>query len=316
MIPDTQPLHGTPLHHMWERSMHNLTSTSHQDPEPSQWTEETRMLYALGIGMEETMRFLYIERPSFGTFETWLRTHAKNNDTGAAAALEGDVLTTDDLASWEQNGYIVIRQAVSPEQCHAAQQAIWEYLGADPAQPDTWYTGHAEQRGMMLMFYHHPALEANRDAARIRRAYEQLYGHTNIYRTIDKVSFNPPENGQFTFKGSPLHWDVSLSLPIPMALQGLLYLNDVPAGAGAFHCVPGFHRELETWLGNLPEGTDPRHEAPRILQPVPVPGNAGDFIIWHQALPHCATPNHGKEPRLVQYLTYLPVDKEEQREWK
>ena len=51
------------------------------------------------------------------------------------------------------------------------------------------------------------------------------------------------------------------------------------------------------------------------LRPVPVEGMAGDFIIWHQALPHCATPNRGPAPRMVQYLTCLPDHRQDQNVW-
>lgn len=61
---------------------------------------------------------------------------------------------------------------------------------------------------------------------------------------------------------------------------------------------------------------NPRELAPHILKAIPITGNAGDFVIWHQALPHCATPNKGKTPRMVQYFTYLPLILAEEREWK
>jgi ectoine hydroxylase-related dioxygenase (phytanoyl-CoA dioxygenase family) len=116
--------------------------------------------------------------------------------------------------------------------------------------------------------------------------------------------------------GSKLHWDVSLVLPIPFALQGLLYLTDCQSHEGAFHCVPGFHHQIGDWLNNLPPELNPRDEAVRTLNSIPVTGQAGDFVIWHQALPHCATPNVGKTPRMVQYLTYLPIKNEAQAVWK
>ncbi len=162
-------------------------------------------------------------------------------------------------------------------------------------------------RGLMLMFYHHPSLEVVRNLPVIRKAFEQLYGSTNIHKVIDKVSFNPPETSTFKFKGSPLHWDVSLTLPIPFKLQGLLYLNDVIEDGGAFCCVPGFHNKLENWLKELPPNAKPEDEAIKQLKPMPISGKAGDFIIWHQALPHCASPNKSNTPRFVQYHTYDPV---------
>jgi len=66
----------------------------------------------------------------------------------------------------------------------------------------------------------------------------------------------------------------------------------------------------------LPRGVDPRESALRLLKAAPVAADAGDFVIWHQALPHCATPNYGKFPRMVQYLTYLPEADEARRDWR
>ena len=167
----------------------------------------------------------------------------------------------------------------------------------------------------MLSFFDHVTLNKNRDSARIKKAYEQLYNTNSIFKTIDKVSFNPPETNSFHFKGSSLHWDISLKMPAPFGLQGLLYLTDCGADDGAFHCVPGFHKKIESWLKELSPEENPRNKALETLQPTPIIGNAGDFIIWQNTLPHCASPNHGEMPRMVQYLTYLPDDYSTPNEW-
>lgn len=168
---------------------------------------------------------------------------------------------------------------------------------------------------MMVHFSDHPTLNANRNSPRIKKAYEQLYQSTAIYKTIDKVSFNPPITKNYSFKGSNLHWDISLHLPIPNRLQGLIYLSDCVENEGAFHCVPGFHNEIEHWMKNLPENANPREYALQTLKPIPIVGEAGDMVIWHQALPHCATANYGKTPRMVQYLTYFPNEYKESEIW-
>lgn len=315
-------LSETPLFMLWQR----CTGKSPSIPPAHQWQEETRMLYELGIGMEETIRFLYSDKPSLEAFEDWLKQRSKVpfthegiehlfRDSVPASSFIEDTLTSDDLEFWKRNGYVILKNVIPTEQCKAAREAIWNFMNASADEPETWYSMHQEQRGMMLMFYHHPALEEIRQSARIRKAYEQLYGHTRLYATMDKVSFNPPERPGYSFKGSPLHWDVSLHLPIPLAMQGLLYLNDVTETGGAFHCVPGFHHAIEGWLNSIPEGSNPRDMAIQLLKPVAIPGNAGDFIIWHQALPHCATPNRDATPRMVQYLTYLPLKKAEETVW-
>jgi ectoine hydroxylase-related dioxygenase (phytanoyl-CoA dioxygenase family) len=73
---------------------------------------------------------------------------------------------------------------------------------------------------------------------------------------------------------------------------------------------------LETWLRNLPAGAAPRAHAPWELQAVPIAAEAGDLIIWHQALPHAATPNPGRSPRVVQYLNMFPACHEINSTWQ
>ena len=103
-----------------------------------------------------------------------------------------------------------------------------------------------------------------------------------------------------------MHWDVSLHQPIPFATQGILYLTDTPPEQGALTLVPGFHRRVGGWLAALPQGADPRVQDLRALGPMPIGAQAGDLIIWHQALPHGPSPNRGTRPRLVQYINLTP----------
>lgn len=274
---------------------------------------DMRSVYDLGLGVQEVLAFLYGHKPGLSAFLAWI--HEYSNQRVLDQNQQEDVLSAEDLAHWEQNGYVVIRQAVSLEEWTAANQAIWQFLDADPGNPESWYQPHPAKNGLMVVFTQHPALDRIRHSPRIRKAYEQLYGSTAIYRVVDKVSFNPPETEYYRFAGSPLHWDTSLVCPIPERYQGLLYLTDVSEDGGAFKCVPGFHNKLAEWIGNLPSGTNLREHALNTLKPIPVPGQAGDFIIWHQALPHGASPNHDPYPRLVQYLTYIPDEYEDHREW-
>lgn len=280
--------------------------------EASTWSEQLQVIHRQGKGLEETLRFLYSERPTFETFLNWMNALYPDSEMDFQ---ERDALSKKELAFFHDNGYVVLRNAVSSEQCREAIQAILSHLGMNLDDPSGWYKGHEDLRGLMVTFYHHPALQANRKSARIGKAFDQLYGGAQIHLVVDKVSFNPPETDSVRFKGSPLHWDVSLLPPIPFKLQGLLYLNDVDGKMGAFHCVPGFHRQVETWIRELPPGINPREEAVRTLKPVPVVGKAGDLVIWHQALPHCATANHGTLPRFVQYITYDPDHSKAQSIW-
>lgn len=265
------------------------------------------------ISMEDTLHFLYFEKPDEADFLQWIDLHTQEKigeeDSGHYE------LSPEDWDFWHKNGYFVIKNAIDPQLCKQVETAIWEFLDASPENPNSWYKNHPSKRGMMLAFSQHETLQRVRNSGKIKSVYEQLYGTNEIHKTIDKVSFNPPETISHKFAGSELHWDVSLCLPIPFKLQGLLYLGAVGETDGAFHCVPGFHREIESWINGLPKGTNIRDYALKNLKPIPITGETGDFIIWHQALPHCASPNRGNKPRLVQYLSYYPNEVRVQEEW-
>lgn len=300
----------TVLEQMWKRTVNPEKKNSPQ----INWDNEIKTLYQLGIGMEDTLRFLYFEKPDFETFKSWIN-NRKRNAASEIEDLTENVLSEEDLEFWYENGYVVVKNAISSEDCKATQKAIWNYLKMDPNEKESWYRRHEDQKGLMLNFSDHEALNRNRFSPRVKKAYEQLYKSDKIYKTIDKVSFNPPETNHFTFLGSPLHWDMSLKKPLIYGLQGLLYLTDCGENDGAFHCVPGFHNQINEWLDELEPHEDPREKALQTLQAKPIVGDAGDFIIWHNALPHCATPNNGEKPRMVQYLTYLPNDYNAAGEW-
>lgn len=324
------------LQKLWQRHCEPGYRATEQDA--ALWRRQVQALYANHIAHPVALQFLLQERPSEQAFHDWIEQSAAayqlldemtgNSPGDGLGNASGDVpnaaldsadadfaLSSEQLAFWQENGYLVLPGVISLDACAASCAAVWDFLQADPHDPASWYGAQCRQQGLMLPLYNHPRINTNRASRRIRAAYEQLYGSTAIYKTIDHLSFNPPETANFTFRGNGLHWDVSLALPIPERYQGLLYLTDCHADDGAFHCVPGFQNRIADWLGQLPPGADAREVAVRELQLQPVPGKAGDFVIWHQALPHCATANRGKTPRIVQYLSYIPMDDQVQAVW-
>ena len=177
----------------------------------------------------------------------------------------------------------------------------------DSEDPDTWYKNPGSY-GIMAQFFHHPALGANRESRRAHKAFAQVWNTADLWVSVDRVSFNPPERDGWRFAGPHLHWDTSLALPIPFDVSGLLYLTDTSAEQGAFTCVPGFQRRIADWLKSLPPDADPRRQDLRRLGAVPVPGKAGDLVIWHQALPHGSRPNTAVRPRIVQLHHNVSVE--------
>jgi Phytanoyl-CoA dioxygenase (PhyH) len=239
------------------------------------------------------------------------------NDQQVSGTIDAPaILNEEDLHHWDTNGYVIVRDAVSKEDCRQTINLIYDFLGMKEDDPSTWYQPHPARQGIMVQLFQHPLLEKNRRSPKIRGAYEQLWGRNDLWMNTDRVSFNPPENEKWHFPGPRLHWDVSLELPIPFGLQGLLYLSDTESTQGAFTLVPGFHNKIEDWVRSLPPGTDPRQQDLYKLGAQPIAAKAGDFILWHQALPHGSSANTAARPRIVQYINYLPISAETKENWR
>ncbi len=278
------------------------------------WNAITERLYLLNIGMEEALHYLYSSNPTVNELERWIT--EKSNVKSVVVEEKNLVLDKDDLIFFESNGYVVVKNVVSKEDCMEAQAAIWEFLGASINNPKGWYGAHPGKKGLMLTFCRHAALDKIRNSGRIKKAYEQLYKTTALYKTIDKVSFNPPQTDSFKFNGEGQHLDVSLSEDIAFILQGLVYLSDCGHNDGAFKCVPGFHNQINNWMKENSNHPDIRGLVKHIEGAITVSAQAGDAIIWHQGLPHCASANKGQVPRMVQYITYKPLGYKEPQNWR
>lgn len=292
---------------------------------PTALTMADRMrLDALGLGLEQTMTYLRT-RPAFEQFEAWILATAGPPDPIAIARYHAwlldepppapvarriadideasDVLDAADLAQWEEQGHVILRQAISREEAAAAAALLWRVIGADPDAPESWYG--PRDNGIMIQHFQDPALEVARRSARIHKAFAQLWGTADLWTTVDRMSFNPPERPGDPFPGPELHWDVSLAQPIPMATQGILYLTDTDPDQGALRVVPGFHHRVKSWLASLGDA-DPR-QIDLDGEAIAVGARAGDLVIWHQALPHGASPNRTPRPRMAQYVNmYSP----------
>ena len=222
------------------------------------------------------------------------------------------VLSKEDLEFWEENGYVVVREAVPPENCRAAEQAVWDFLEMDRDNTDSWYPD-PPRRSIMVEIYQHQALWDNRQYPRVHQAFSEIWGTEKLLVSFDRASMNPPERDDWKFTGPYLHWDMSLdSMPVTLRVQGVLYLADTPSNQGAFTCVSGFHLTLEDWLNGLPADANPGQVVREQFQDkaVPVEGKAGDLVIWHSALPHGSSPNSAVRPRMAQYITMSPAPNE------
>ncbi|QSX37412.1 phytanoyl-CoA dioxygenase family protein [Shewanella sedimentimangrovi] len=293
----------------------------------SEWALDLMLFDELRLGLEPGLQALYSCR-TFEEFELGALqslgvafdqalvagVNARVSQFYAAHAASGSnpvesrqVLTREQLEHWQEHGFLVIPNVLDKGLCERACQMLYDFLEMQPDKPDTWYRMTGKMQKIMVQLFEHPLQDEIRNTPAIRAIFEDLWQTDRLWMSTDRMGFNPPENPAWQFPGPDLHWDLDFSKPIAFGTQGLLYLADVAADQGAFCCVPGFHRKIDTWLKSLPEGADPQDQDWRLWDVKPIAAEAGSLIVWHQALPHGSSPNRASRPRLVQYLNMRPL---------
>ncbi|MDX2032197.1 MAG: phytanoyl-CoA dioxygenase family protein [Blastocatellia bacterium] len=235
------------------------------------------------------------------------------------------VLSEDDWTCWKTNGYVIVPNAVPPENLAAVIRLLWEFQEMNPDDPATWHNNPAhpmemvELRGSgMVEVYNHQALWNNRQHSRVYDAFVDLWGTERLWVTIDRANLNPPNRAPGEFPGF-IHWDIDTSVdPIPANVQGVLALNDATVEMGGFQCVPELYRTFAEWVKTQPADRDPYHPDITGFDIVKIPARAGDLLIWDSLLPHGIRPNLSDRPRMAQYISMMPAQEQnvEPREWR
>lgn len=308
---------------LWQKCQPHWLGLLSEQQKQQEWALDTAVLDACGIGLENGLTALY-QYQQFDDFKEFISPFLQNADIElinrqlklllAPTALNvgsppQKLLSEAQLLHWQQYGYLVVPALLSPQQCAESCAAIWQYLQASPDDKQSWYPKERHRQNIMLQLFRHPALDANRQQPLLPQIFAELWQRTDLVVSTDRVSFNPPETAGWRFPGPDLHWDLPLKAPVPFGTQALIYLTDTTEEQGAFCCVPGFHLEIERWLAERQGQTELQLQQQHWSDwPVKaIAAKAGDLIIWHHALPHGASANKGKTPRLVQYINMYPV---------
>ncbi len=197
------------------------------------------------------------------------------------------------------------------EQVGRTVDAIFEFLEMDPLRADTWYDPLIRNRSGIdkmgrIPFYHHQTLWDNRQNELIYQIYRELFSDDDLLVSVDRVNLNPPVTDNWVYEGF-VHWDFEVAKrPSVFKPQGLLCLSDDNGDAGGFQCVPGFHLIIDDWLSRQPPDYNSRFPDVTGMEIKNINLRAGDFVIFHGALPHGNRPNRSKKPRLAQYFTMFP----------
>jgi hypothetical protein len=229
------------------------------------------------------------------------------------------VLTESDLRFFDNNGYVVVKDAVPQENLDAAVAAIFDYLEMEPDNPETWYDARRRGHAIVHMHQHH-AMWDNRQHPRVYGAFADILGNDKLWVSMDRAGMKPPiseAHPEYDDRGF-VHWDMDTSKPWgdQLFVQGVLALTDTTEEMGGFCCVPGFHKNLRQWIDEQPEERNPRapdlSRLPDGMRVTPIPMQAGDLVIWNRLLAHGNGRNEGTRPRLAQYITFYSSSNNEE----
>jgi ectoine hydroxylase-related dioxygenase (phytanoyl-CoA dioxygenase family) len=235
------------------------------------------------------------------------------------------VLSEEDWKFWIENGYVVIKNAISKEQAAKTAAFLWEFEGKDPHDSDSWYKNPASEMKMkelnntgMVEVYNNQLLWDNRQNPRIHDAFTDIWGTEKLWVTIDRANLNFPIRPGHEYKGF-IHWDYDPETK-PQNVQGVLALADqTDENMGGFQCIPELFRDYDTWKLTQPEDRD--HYKPDItgFTPTKVKMEAGDLLIFNSSQPHGIRANNSSDKvRIAQYISMMPADEdnEDMRQWR
>ena len=237
------------------------------------------------------------------------------------------VLSEEDWKFWIDNGYIVIKNAVSKEQVSETADFLWEFEEKDANDPNTWYAPPRAEMEMkelagtgMVEVYNNQTLWNNRQNRKIYQAFTDIWGTDKLWVTIDRANLNFPIKPGFEYRGF-IHWDYDPETK-PQNVQGVLALADQnDENMGGFQCIPWLYRNYDHWKLKQPIDRDRFQPDVSDLEEhiIKVKLNAGDLLIFNSTQQHGIRPNLSKDKvRIAQYISMMPAeeDNEELRQWR
>ena len=230
------------------------------------------------------------------------------------------VLTIDQWNFWIENGYVVIKNAVSRKKALKTADFIWEFDDKNPNDQSTWYSKARAEMEMkelagtgMVEVYNNQFLWDNRQTQKVYDSFADIWGIEKLWTTIDRANLNFPIRPNFEYKGF-IHWDYDPDTK-PQNVQGVLALSDQSdQNMGGFQCIPWLYRNYNSWKLTQPIDRDKFKPNIEGLEDklVKVSLEAGDLLIFNSTLPHGIRPNNSKDKvRIAQYISMMPAQEDD-----
>ena len=228
------------------------------------------------------------------------------------------IFSVNDWKFWLENGYIVVKNAITKQQAKKTATFLWKFEEKDSEDPSTWYSPPRAEMKMkvlagtgMVEVYNHQYLWENRQERKIYDSFVDIWGTEKLWVTIDRANLNFPIRKNFEYK-SFIHWDYDPDTK-PQNVQGVLALEDqTDLSMGGFQCIPWLYKNYNLWKKSQPKNRDRFKPDVSGLKDkiVKVPLQAGDLLIFNSTLPHGIRPNYSNKVRIAQYISMVPAEEE------
>ena len=218
-------------------------------------------------------------------------------------------LSKEDRRQLDENGYLVVPDAVPLPLCNDAIDLIAEFLDIGLDNPESWYEKDLGYNGIVPV-HQHQSIWNIRQHPNIHSLFSQLLDTENLWVRLDRLSFKPPSLDPIADTPKRhIHLDFPIEQLTSMRLQGILYLTDTGKDQGAFCCVPSLFKNNDVLKSreSLWFSEDELSRYPIEA----IDGEAGSLIIWDSGLPHSGMLNVADSPRLALYLSMFPAGTEE-----
>lgn len=200
-------------------------------------------------------------------------------------------LSQQQKSFYDENGYIHVPAVITPTEAFAYRQeihALAERLRAVGASTDaTWKSVRQTDDAKKTVIHHCHNVQFQSAALarlitdpRMTSLAQGIIG-PNVQLHHTKMFIKPPEKGS----PFPMHQDYPyFPHQRDSMIAAIFYFDDCPVEKGCFRVVPGTHR-----LGPLQHEGDDHHlpaDRFRIEDALPLPGKAGDVILFSYLLVH------------------------------
>lgn len=219
--------------------------------------------------------------------------------------------TVDDVARMRRDGYLVVRNFVSPHQLAELLQWTAQLEGAPEVSGRHWVYREDSvtapgrrviQRIENFCPYHTGFDRFIRDSALIRWTGALMGAPVVLFK--DKINFKMPGGAGFkAHQDQQAGWTVYA----PLFVTAMVTLDAATLENGCLEVSAGRHRE-----GLIGEQWKPLEEQGLNLQAIPT--GPGDIIFFDSFVPHASKPNLTDSPRRILYITYNLASEGDHRE--